>query len=101
MTRPFSGKADWSLAEGMEVRDADAYPIGQVRGVRDNGFLLYRPPAGVFLVPFGAIQSVLSDYVVLTIRGEKLAESGCSMIEATPMPSSSLVMPLPSSPLAK
>jgi hypothetical protein len=99
MSRPFKGKADPRLAEGMEVRGADAYLIGNVRGIRDDGFLLYRPSAPVLLVPFDAVKSISGSCVVLTAAEDGLTESGCSVIQATAMPASSLIMPLPPSSL--
>ncbi len=89
MARPFDKQTNPDLTEGMEVRGSDASPLGYVRGIRDIGFLLYRP-SGVFLVPFTAVQSISSSGVVLQATGEKLGEMGCTMVEATPMPSSPL-----------
>ncbi len=90
MGAPFQEKSGPAVTEGMEVRGDDEVALGRVSAVRDMGFLLYRPPIGVFLVPYSAIQSVSNQCVVLQSTGEKLAEAGCTVLEATPMPASPL-----------
>ncbi|MGD0230205.1 MAG: hypothetical protein ABSC19_07590 [Syntrophorhabdales bacterium] len=90
MSNPFIRETSSDVAEGMEVFGMDKRRLGYIRGLRDTEFLLYGPGAPVILVPYTAIKSVSASTVVLQVQGERVTRMGWDVLEATPMPRSSL-----------
>ncbi len=78
------------VADGMQVLGADSDHIGFVRDVEETEFLLYSPDLGPVLVPYSAIDWVSDVQVRLQIKGERVGEMGWTVLNAVPMPSSSL-----------
>lgn len=90
MGNQFSRDTTPRVADGMQVLGADSDHIGFVRDVEEGRFLLYSPDLGPVLVPYSAIDWVSDVQVRLQIRGEKIGDMGWTVLNAVPMPSSSL-----------
>ena len=83
-------KGQTEIMEGMEVIGSDRCRIGQVRGIRESSFVVYRPRVGAMLVPFTAVQSITSESLVLRATEGEVAHMAWPLIEAFAMPASTL-----------
>ncbi len=90
MGNQFSRTKTPHVADGMQVLGADSDHIGFVRDVQETEFLLYSPALGPVLVPYSAVDWVSAVEVRLQIKGERIGEMGWTILNAVPMPSSSL-----------
>ena len=71
-----AGTASGRAVEGMDVVGSDGASLGQVKEVREGDFLLDRPSARDYYVPFSAIRQITGNQVVLTVGSGEIDDQG-------------------------
>jgi hypothetical protein len=64
------------VRKGCDVYGIDVQWIGEVKDVRVNDVLVDRPLQRDVYVPFEAIQMIVDDWIILTIREEEVDDKG-------------------------
>ncbi len=64
------------LREGMDVLDSKGIPVGHVKAIRDDDFLVDRPLARDVYAPFSAIAGVTEQRVTLNVAADEIDKQG-------------------------